>query len=68
MVFVTHNIEEAIFLADRMVVMRPGTGRIKQIIDVDLPHPRDILSTEFNGWRARLYNLITPDVVEEAAG
>jgi NitT/TauT family transport system ATP-binding protein len=67
-VFVTHNIEEAIFLADRMVVMSPGPGRIKQIIDVDLPHPRDILSETFNRWRARLYNLITPDVVEAAEG
>jgi NitT/TauT family transport system ATP-binding protein len=66
-VFVTHNIEEAIFLADRMVVMSPGPGRIKQIINVDLPHPRNILSDVFNQWRARLYNLITPDVVEDAA-
>jgi NitT/TauT family transport system ATP-binding protein len=64
-IFVTHNIEEAIFLADRMVVMSPSPGRIKQILDIDLAHPRDILGEEFNRWRARLYNLITPDVVEE---
>ncbi|WP_270933908.1 ABC transporter ATP-binding protein [Falsiroseomonas oryzae] len=64
-VFVTHNIEEALFLADRLVVMSPSPGRIKQIIDLDLPRPRDILSDAFNHWRARLYNLITPDVVEE---
>jgi len=64
-IFVTHNIEEAVFLADRMVVMSPSPGRIKAVLDVDLPRPRDILSPEFNRWRGLLYNLITPDVVEE---
>ena len=67
-VFVTHNIDEAVFLADRIVVMSPGPGRIKQVLEVDLPHPRDVVGAEFNEWRARLYNLITPDVVEESVG
>ena len=63
MIFVTHNIEEAIYLADRMVVMSPSPGRIKQVVDIDLPRPRDILDPRFNEYRKLLFNLITPDVV-----
>lgn len=49
--FVTHAIEEAIFLADRVVVMSPGPGRIDSEYTIDLPRPRDIAAPEFNEWR-----------------
>ncbi|MDR1109302.1 MAG: ABC transporter ATP-binding protein [Deltaproteobacteria bacterium] len=39
-IFVTHSIDEAILLADRVVVMTPNPGRIKSIVDVPLPRPR----------------------------
>ncbi|MFJ3483094.1 ABC transporter ATP-binding protein [Pseudomonas sp. NPDC090202] len=39
-VFITHSLDEAIFLSDRVAVMTPRPGRIKDIIDIDLPRPR----------------------------
>ena len=52
--FVTHAIEEAIFLADRVVVMSPGPGRIDSEYAIGLRRPRDIASGEFNEWRRLL--------------
>jgi NitT/TauT family transport system ATP-binding protein len=59
-VFVTHSVEEAIFLANRVVVMTPGPGRIESDNALDLPRPRDVASPEFNAIRrvlgARLHS------------
>jgi NitT/TauT family transport system ATP-binding protein len=52
--FVTHSIEEAIFLADRVVVMEPGPGRIASEHRIELPRPRDVSSPEFNAVRRDL--------------
>jgi NitT/TauT family transport system ATP-binding protein len=52
--FVTHSIEEAIFLADRVVVMSPGPGRIDSELRIALPRPRDVSAPDFNEIRREL--------------
>lgn len=53
-VFVTHAIEEAIYLADRIVVMTPGPGRIESDNRLDLPRPRDVAAPDFNDIRREM--------------
>lgn len=45
--YVTHSVEEAVYFADRVVVMAENPGRIKEIIPIDLPRPRDIETERF---------------------
>ncbi|HTB47567.1 MAG TPA: ABC transporter ATP-binding protein [Acetobacteraceae bacterium] len=66
-VFVTHSLEEAIFLAGRVVVMSPGPGRIVAEEPIELERPRDVSSPEFNAIRRRLAALLHADHVKEAA-
>ena len=56
MVMVTHDIEEAVYLSDKIVVMEPRPGRVRGIVPVDLPHPRNRLSREFVATKERVLN------------
>ena len=47
MILVTHDVDEAVFLGDRVVVMQPNPGRIRRILDVDLPRPRNRSDSRF---------------------
>ncbi|MCI9575548.1 MAG: ABC transporter ATP-binding protein [Clostridiales bacterium] len=53
--FVTHDIDESVYLADRIVVMTPNPGKIKSIIPVDLGRPRDRTSVDFFHLRDRVF-------------
>jgi len=70
-VIITHHIEEAVFLADRIVVMGTRPGRIRTIIQNDVPHPREYQSPAFLRMVQRLHDVITkeqmPDVPEGPA-
>ena len=57
-VFVTHGIEESVYLADRVVVMTYRPGTVKRIVEVRLPRPRDPASAEFNRLEAELTALV----------
>ncbi|WP_409316436.1 ABC transporter ATP-binding protein [Pseudomonas sp. KCJK9016] len=60
-ILVTHDVEEAIFLADRVVVMEPRPGRIKQVVGITLPHPRQRSSFDFHQLREELLHELTSD-------
>jgi len=63
-VLVTHDVEEAVVLADRVVVMSARPGRISEVIEVDLPQPRGTATRE----DARFFELITAVREALAAG
>ena len=57
-IFVTHDIDEAVQLADRVVVMSARPARIQQIVNIDIPHPRDISSSRYLELRDGIFQQI----------
>lgn len=62
-IFVTHSVDEAIYLADRIVIMSARPGRIKDVIDVALPRPRNRTSPEVNAIRDRILCDLRSEIV-----
>jgi NitT/TauT family transport system ATP-binding protein len=63
--FVTHDIDESVYLADRVVALTPSPTSVREIVDVELPRPRDQFATkelaEFARLRARIFKMIRRD-------
>jgi NitT/TauT family transport system ATP-binding protein len=70
-IYVTHSIEEALLLGDRTVVMTAQPGRIKQIIDVPFPHPRDLMqlsaSAAFGALKLDIWRVLEAEVMRARA-
>jgi NitT/TauT family transport system ATP-binding protein len=68
--FVTHDIDESVYLSDRIVVLTHAPAEVKEILAVDLPHPRDQLETkelpEFTHLRGHVYRLVKREQQPEA--
>jgi ABC-type nitrate/sulfonate/bicarbonate transport system ATPase subunit len=58
MVLVTHDIDEAIYMSDRIVIMTPAPGRIERVIEVRLPRPRQRNSGPFLRLRAEILEML----------
>ena len=67
-IFVTHSVQEAVFLGDRIAVMTARPGRIKATIDVDLPHPRDVTSADFGRLMRPVYGALKEEVLKTLDG
>jgi NitT/TauT family transport system ATP-binding protein len=69
-VFITHDLDEAIYLADRILVLQPHPGRVQEFIEVPVPRPRSLAqwsAEEFRATRQRLEALIDPERQPHAA-
>jgi nitrate ABC transporter ATP-binding subunit len=62
-IFVTHSVEEAVLLADRVLVMSAGPGKIDSDFRIDLARPRDVSSPEFNALRRDVARRLTSHLV-----
>jgi NitT/TauT family transport system ATP-binding protein len=63
-IYVTHNVAEAVYLADRVVVMTPHPGTVKTEVPITLPRPRDALSVDFLDYQKQLLGLLGQETAE----
>ena len=71
MLFVTHSVEEAVFLSDRVVMITRSPGRLKEIIPIELPRPRDratlLLDRRYQDYVVDIERLMDEPAEEEPA-
>ena len=54
MIMVTHDVEEAVYMSSKVIIMEPRPGRVKEIVDIDLDYPRDRTSDKFINYRNKI--------------
>lgn len=57
-IMVTHDVDEAVYMSTRVIVMEPRPGRIKEIVPIELDYPRNRTSKEFTDYRNELLNIL----------
>ena len=67
MILVTHDIDEAVYLSDRVVVLSSRPGKIKKIIDIELPRPRQRTAIEFSELRRKIFKefIVDEEIYED---
>lgn len=63
-IFVTHSVDEAVYISDRIVVLTKRPARIKEIIDIPWPQPRDRASPEFTALRKRILKMLESENIQ----
>lgn len=54
MIMVTHDVEEAVYMSSKVIIMEPRPGRVKEIVDIELDYPRDRTSDKFINYRNKI--------------
>lgn len=63
-VFVTHHIDEAVYLADRVIILSARPGRLLDSVKIDMPRPREVISAEFEHHRAMFIEHLRSEVTK----
>lgn len=58
MIMVTHDVEEAVYMSTKIIIMEPRPGRVKEVVDIDLEYPRDRTSDEFVAYRNKILKIL----------
>ncbi|MFL0248414.1 nitrate/sulfonate/bicarbonate ABC transporter ATP-binding protein [Candidatus Clostridium stratigraminis] len=66
-IMITHNIEEAVLMADKIIILSKNPARVIKELKVDLPHPRNRKSPEFESISDNIYNILTRGRLDEKA-
>ena len=58
MIMVTHDVEEAVYMSTKIIIMEPRPGRVKEVVDINLDYPRDRTSDKFIEYRNKILNIL----------